>query len=694
MTPMQVGIHQTLGKDMPEPVSVAPAKAAWSNQAIRSQKYSPSEPQFKVKVSNHIWARMPDGVDLAVVVTRPDAEGKFPAIMSYNPYHALTKKHPLPDPAYFAERGYAVVQYDVRGTGNSGGSTKDMYADPERKDGYDMIEWIANQPWCNGNVGMWGISYGGVDTWQTAMQQPPHLKAIIVRSGTEDVYTEWTYPGGVLRPLMFDSYVPSMTAQNFAPPDIDLAGEKWDEIWKEHLENNVPWGMGFIEHQFDGSYWRARSLRPDYDRIKCPAFLIEGWPDWYATPLLRAFTHLQVPKRILIGPWGHYWPEDPKALPGPRIDGRPEYLRWWDQWLKGIDTALAKEPPVTIFVREYKPPAEMYLEDKGFWRRETDWPLARTQYTTLYLNSEAKLEREAPRAERDGHDEYAYNPAVGVAAGRQVYTPWAQPLDQRPDEAYSLTYTGSPLEKDMEVTGNPTAVIYVSSTADVAYFTVKVCDVASDGTSKLVTFGALNATHRASDASPEPLKAGEVYELKIPLRSMAYIFPAGHRIRVDIASADFQNAWPTGKNATNTVYRSAAYPSRVILPVAPPQDPKLPTPDFRPAPYPMPAADELKKPTHKVINDLVNEFAGYTLTSEGSTSEFRVSTKDPAVTVDKGTHEYTAVDLPGLKIQVFAQTVLSSDATSFRYLEEVEVTVNGVRHFHKSWTRLVPRQLN
>ena len=253
-------------------------------------------PNYRVKVIPNLRVAMRDGVELAVKITRPDAEGRFPGILEYNPYRRLAKALPNyqdeypPVVPYLAERGYVIVQFEVRGTGSSGGSSTDIYSDLERQDGYDMVEWVAAQSWCTGNVGMFGKSYGAVVQWQVAVQNPPHLKAIIVRSANDDVYTEWTNPGGVIRPYMFESYAPIMAAFNFAPPDIDLVGNKWTEIWNERLEHSVPWSIGFMEHQLDGPYWQERSLRPGYDRVKCPVFVIDGWADWYSTALLRAFS--------------------------------------------------------------------------------------------------------------------------------------------------------------------------------------------------------------------------------------------------------------------------------------------------------------------------------------------------------------------------------------------------------------------
>jgi putative CocE/NonD family hydrolase len=597
-------------------------------------------------------------------------------------------------PEYFAERGYVVVAFDVRGTGNSGGFSPDQYSRDERRDGYDMVEWIAAQPWSNGNVGMWGISYGGVDTFQMAAAAPPHLKAVIVRAGTDDVYTDWVYPGGVARGLyIFGVYGSNITAQNFAPPDVELVGTRWPEIWQKHLEQNVPW-IGWIQRPLDGPYWRDRSVRPDYDRIRCAVYVIAGWQDWYATGELRAFERLKGPKRALVGPWAHYWPE--MALPGPRLDARGEYLRWWDHWLKGIDTGMMKEPAVTVFVREYKPPASLYIEDKGFWRHEKEWPPARNESTSMYLKAGGRLGREADCAAQDSADTYPYKPSTGIMAA--IYRlggtePWGLPLDQRLDEADSLTYTTDALAAPLEVTGDPSAELYVSSSADIAYFVAKLCDVAPDGTLKLVSYGGLNATHRDSHSHPQLLVPNQVYALKIPMESMSYMFPAGHRIRVDVSSSDLQNAWPVSRRAINSVHHERQAPSRVIFPVTPQQSPRLPLPDLLISPNPLPKPNEVQKSEKTVTFDLVNQSTTVSVGKAPHVSTFTVSDADPAVAIAKSANTYT-VNRQGTDIQVGVQCVTSSDEATFRHLVEVEVTVSGKRHFTRSWSVVVPREMN
>ena len=531
----------------------------------------------------------------------------------------------------------------------------------------------------------------------------------MVGSSNDDVYLDWVYPGGALRPYMFDTYSPLMAAFNFAPPDIDNVGEKWTEIWEERLANNRPWGIGYITHPVHGSYWTDRSLQPDYSRVKVPTLLWAGWADVYPTPILRAFAKLEVPKKALVGPWGHWWPE--MAVPGPRIDGRYELLKWYDHWLKGMDTGVMDEPPVTVWVKEYKEPeVAMYIDDNGFWRNENEWPPARNKDTPMYFHADGKLSEDSSASAPEQADEHVYDPTIGATSGLfwgGGILPWGMPVDQRADEALSLTYTTPPLEEDVESIGGATAVLYVSSTADSAYFHVKITDVAPDGTSKWIADEGLLTSHRDSHAEPEPIEPGEVYELRIALKYYAYVFPKGHRIRVDVASADFQNAWPVAQNAVNKIHHGGRYPSHVIFPITPVQNPKLPPPDFKPSPRPAPKLEDLNDVEHEITRDLVNDTITVHLAAKSSgktddgrrqtqrhvSSHYTVSKANPADASMRAGCTLT-LDGPEGEIKVESSETLVSDVTSFRFLTQVEVTVQGKTHFNKSWRVSVPRRLN
>ncbi len=426
--------------------------------------------------------------------------------------------------------------------------------------------------------------------------------------------------------------------------------------------------------------------------------LIEGWADWYATEELRAFQRLSAPKKVLIGPWGHYYAEEKEALPGPRIDARREYLAWFDHWLKGINNGVVEAPPVTVFVRGWQEPSLLCLEDAGTWRSEAAWPPARMRPTTMYLGDGGRLAGVAGEA---GADSYTYRPSVGITTGRRGLgstTPWAMPIDQRLDEAFSLLFSTEPLHAPMELMGEPAAVLHVASTAEVAYFHVKLSDVAPDGTSRLISDGGLLATHRGSHEAPERLVPGQVYELRIPLRHCAYALAPGHRLRIAIASAEFQNAWPTGERAVNSIRRGGDHASHIVLPIAPADPQPLPPPQFAPSPHAMPRLDALARPEYRFELDLVDDTVSCVLRPPeggrtGSHSRYTVSNRDPAATVITASASHHAAH-PTLDISVEATCQTSSDAASYTHLSQVRITVDGAVHFSRSWSESVPRRLS
>lgn len=636
---------------------------------------------------------MRDGVKLSVHVHRPEAEGTFPAIVEYTPY----RKGPL-GPCYgIVERGYATVVFDIRGTGNSEGWNDSIYCAATRQDGYDMVEWAAAQPWCSGSVGMWGISFGAVVTLQTAMMAPPHLKAVIVRSGTDDPYTEWTNPGGSPRPYIYQVYAPIMTAANFSPPDPAEVGDRWQAIWQERLERNVPWGIAFLEHLEDGPFWRERALRGQYDRVRCAVFVVDGWADWYPTPLLRTFAALQAPKRALIGPWSHRWPDN--ALPGPQIDWTRESARWFDYWLKGIDTGVMDEPPVTLFVREFCPPETLLIEDRGVFRSEDSWPIARVADTPLFFAPDGRLDP-APPAEA-GCDRFAFDPRAGMATGMHgggpFSTNWLMPLDQRADDATALAFTTAPLPDDLEVSGTPRLRLHFSSSTDTGLLFARLCDVAPDGASALVTKGYLHAAHRDSHRDPTPLEPGRVYPLEIEMLACAYTFRAGHRLRVSLAGGDLCNLWPIEKPGEGRLHRGADAASGIVLPVIPPRAEPLPLPRLVLNPVPLPDRESLVPPgSCSLTREPIEGTAGVELTAAFAphwtgSAHYRVSAATPAeMTVQaESTCDYAYA---GQEIRVHARCETSSDRRQYRHVVDLTVTIDGAAFAEKHWETAVPRR--
>lgn len=665
-----------------------------------------SGPSYRTRIEKNVRIPMRDGVRLAADLFRPEVGGRFPAVVEYIPY----RKDDMTVPRhgahlYLAERGYVGVRLDVRGTGASEGANTDEYPLVEQLDGYDAIEWIAQQPWCDGQVAMFGTSYGGFTALQVALHRPPHLKAIVPMYATDDRYTDdCHYVGGLLR-MYYDVgfYATRMVAWNALPPALDGLEADWARIWEEHLEGTRPYMLTWLAHQGDGPYWRPASVRGQYEKIACPVFVIGGWQDGYPNPPLRLFEHLRVPCRVLIGPWNHARPD--VAVPGPRIDWLPEMLRWFDHWLKGGDTGVMAEPPIRVYLQRYDPPRADRRLTSGEWRYLSGWPPAERRELTLYLAPEGALDRAAPVAETVASFEYLAT--VGTAGGL-----WSGGLpvglaeDQRADEALSCCFTSPPLGAPVEVLGRPRVILRASSSAEIAAFVVKLADVAPNGASALVTRGVLNGTRRASLASPSPMGPETAYNLEVELDATGWIFEPGHRIRLAIAGADFPNAWPTPFPAVNRVHLGEPTPSRLVLPLAPAHPPDAARPEFRPPPETRAVAAEVATPTvWEVREDVV---AGTTTVHIVSGRELRLadgtavieerrmhstaSRTDPAHATAHGETRVRRVHR-GTAAEALALGTLTSSAQAFHLTVSLEVRVEERLHAQRRWTASFPRLL-
>jgi uncharacterized protein len=666
-------------------------------------------PKHKVRIERNVLIPVRDGKKLSADLIRPDADGRYPVIIEYIPY----RKDDLTQGGYdahyyFAERGFVGVRLDVRGTGGSEGVNTDEYMPVEQQDGFDAVEWCARQPWSNGNVGMYGTSYGGFTCIQVAMHRPPHLKAVVPMYATDDRYTDDCHytPGGSMR-MYYDvgTYGGSMVAMNALPPYPEFAGERWADLWKQRLEENEPYLLTWLKHQVDGPYWRAASLRPGYDRIQCPVFLIGGWRDGYANTMLRTYTKLKVPKKLLMGPWVHARPN--VSVPGPRIDHLNEVVRFFAHWLRDEDTGVMKEPAVAVYVQEYAKPERTLDVTPGHWRNEEDFPAAGAKELTFFLREGGGLAEKPADWARRGYDEFEYVPTLGVgngywsAGGISFYLA----DDQRGDEAYAAVYTTPPFEEDVLLLGWPRLVLYASSSAKVATFVAKLADVAPDGSSALIVDGSLNGTRRESLTDPKPMTPDEVYELDVPMNPTGWVIKAGHQLRLAVSGSDFPNLWPTPEKARLRVYRGRDYRSRVVLPVVPVA--KAEPPAFLPPPrLQQVVKSSAKPPRQQVVHDqisgavtVVNETESTIVLPDNrgeltGSHSFRctASSKDPAQASIVGTHTFVLRREDGTT-EVTAESTVRATATAFHITVNLTVTRNGKPFFQKRWTASEPRRL-
>lgn len=664
---------------------------------------------YKVRHERAVMIPVRDGKKLSADLFFPDGPGKFPALVMYHPYRKDDiGRGGAGDHHYFAERGFVGVRLDARGTGTSEGVNTDEYRLQEQLDGYDVVEWLARQPWSNGNVGMWGTSYSGFTSLQVALHRPPHLKAVVPLFATDDRYTDDCHydRGGNMR-MYYDvgTYGGWMVAMNALPPLPELAGPRWAEMWKDRLENNTPYLLEWIKHQVDGPYWQNGSLRPGYDRVQVPVFLIGGWHDGYTNAMLRMFVNLKSPKKILMGPWVHTQPDS--STPGPRIDWKNEAARFFAHYLRNEDTGIMREPAMQVYMQETHTPDRRIDNIPGVWRADAAYPPAGASELVFYLGDGARLSAAQPNGTQA--DEYGYKATVGLnnaywSAGSIRYY---LADDQRQDEARSLVYTSEPFGEETHLLGWPRVVLHASSSAKVAAFVARLAAVSPDGHSTLITDGAINGTRRKSLTDPEPMKPGEIYELNVPMAPSGWILKKGDRLRLSISSGDFPNLWPTPYPARNSVHRGGPHLSRVVLPVV--KKSALPAPQFLPPPvlrrYTAPASNGIE-PLQQVILDQLKNTATVVFRSSSSnvldenmgtvttTSEFHCSASDdhPGQSAIVGTHTLSIRREDGI-IEVTAESSIRATETDFHLTVNIHVKRNGLSFFQKQWLHTEPRRL-
>ncbi|MGI8616937.1 MAG: CocE/NonD family hydrolase [Actinomycetota bacterium] len=547
------------------------------------------------------FLEMDDGVRIAVTLHFPETPPPWPVVFEARPY----RKDDLSDATVIYRRlcdegNLAVCRADVRGTGSSEGDAVDEYTERELRDHVATIAWLAAQDWSNGSVGMYGTSYSGFNSLQVAALRPPALKAIIPIYATDRRYTDDVhYGGGARRGIDFLDYPAYMVALIALPPVPSVYGDGWREEWHRRIEANDPWELGWLEHQNEDDYWRHGSVFFDYGAIEAATLVIAGHADGYRNMAFRAFERLQAPKKILFGPWSHISPR--LSMPGPRIDHVPVMIDWWQRWL-GRDGSIDVEPPISIYVRRWTDPEPDLDSYAGEWRAEPTWPPARLAEDHRRLSSAAASVGTAAgetAIERGTKDVLDIRGDVGVTASIWCAgtLPFGLPWDQRPDEAFSLVYDW-PVTEETEIMGRPRVELSVAASVPVAFVSAKLCDVAPDGRSAMVTRGIMNLSHRDSEEHPAPLMPGEHVKAIVELDTTAYVFEPGHTIRLDLAGSDFPSSWPPPFAGTIEIDRGA---STLVLPVMD-GPPVLPPPTFEPG-EPQPSLPE--QVTWKIHEDVL-----------------------------------------------------------------------------------------
>ena len=541
-----------------------------------------------------VMVPMRDGVLLATDVYRDPSLKQAPVLLMRTPYNKDRVKKVA---ERFADAGYVAVVQDCRGKFQSEGVFYPY--DHEGRDGYDAIEWLGKQPWCNGRIGMWGASYVGATQWLAANEQPPGLVTIAPTATFSSFYRN-LYLGGAMRL----SLITRWAAGNSQKPEGVEVTDDWrrtllhlpmSEI-DDEIGWSIPWLEGMLTHPEHDGYWKPTELTAEIVDLKLPMQHIVGYYDFFSRETVGNFSRMQgwAPdmatrerQQLILGPWDHgsigrAKVGDVDFGENAVIDKDGENLKWFERYLK---TDAANSPAVVV-------PVRYFSMGDNVWQEAQTWPPQGFTPTAFYLHSEGSANTGAgngrldycPPVTAEPADSFKADPAdpapaCPVTEKRPLIAATWAPADQRPIEKRNdvLVYTSEPYTEPLTFAGNAQAKLYVSADTPDADWVVKLIDVHPDGFAQNLAVGILRGRFRDSESQPTPLEPGKEYEITVDLGPIAAQIGAGHRLRVDICGAYFPlfdrnpntGEGPFGRGtkiATEKVYHDAVRPSRIILP--------------------------------------------------------------------------------------------------------------------------------
>lgn len=652
----------------------------------------------------HVWIPMSDGAKLAATIWLPkDAmDHPVPAILEYIPYRkddftAIRDsiRHP-----YFAGHGYASIRVDIRGSGNSDGILEDEYLKQEQDDALEVFDWITEQPWSTGDIGMIGKSWGGFSGLQVAARKHPALKTIITLCSTDDRYADDVhYRGGNILASDMLWWASTMFAYSARPQDPEVVGESWKENWLERL-NTTPYINKWMSHQRRDNYWKHGSVCENYSNVQIPVLAVSGWQDGYTDAVFRLVENLPYAKGI-IGPWAHEYPE--VATPEPAIGFLQECVRWWDQWLKDKDTGVKDNPKVITWIQQSELPKVNYDERPGKWVADASWPSENITEKNFWFSG-GKLVNE-PEAE-----EQLIIPSVqehGYYAG--VFCPFGEPgdlpSDQRLENGKAVVFTSDPVEKGFDMLGHPIFHMEFTSDRENALVAVRLCDKAPTGESTLISWGMLNLNHLSSHEYPEALETGKKYRASVKLDALGQHIPAGHRLEIAVAPTYWPQAWPSPKPVTLNVF--AGENTKLTLPVRAPQ-PKDGQVHFEAPETAKTIEREILREetrTRNVTHDTItDEWKLIDISDEGerllpmnglrhgsvNKNTYTIRSGDPLSARVQCEWELT-VSREGWDTKLLTNSEMTSDLKSFYLTNTMVALYNEEEIFRKTWKKEIPR---
>lgn len=632
-----------------------------------------SSAETEIDIITDVRIPMRDGVRLAASLYRPARGGRWPCLVNYIPYHKDGRGGLWYEAIHrhFAEHGYATLVIDFRGLGCSEGVNNIPFDTQEGRDGHDAVEWASSQTWCDGNIGMWGTSYGGITALKTAAERPPHLRAIVPIHATTDNYLDFLLLGGCRNGFWPNGdWGPRMIGYNLTPPLGPDPDGRLMKLWTERLERSQPWCLEWYDTDNEAERWAERAI--PVEKINAATLAVCGWKDFYVQGTLDYFQRLTCAKKLLMGPWKHVFPNQSLVEPVNLL----EMMRcWWGRWLRGEKNGADAGPPITLFI-----------QGSGVWRHEERWPPERNEAQQLYLSPAGALAT-ALASGQQGEQHYRYDPTVGLDS--ISIDPWTsavvEPGDNRSDDMRSLCFTTASLADSWELTGQGCVKLRLRASVAGFNYVAKLCDVQPDGQSRLVTMG-----WRPDPGTP----VAEVREIEIPLRATAYEFKPGHAIRLTIAVADFPRLWPTPTAGEITLLHGPEKPPQLLLPRTPLQRPALPRPAFPPPGPVLKSPFELESAQRwRVVRELVEQTVAleshgrsrYQLRDGGAVTyeheySASVSIRDPAKTIIR-IQSSVEVEQPGRRTRVMTASSFTPTSVSIH----AEIKQNGNATFAKDW---------
>lgn len=661
--------------------------------------------EFPYTVVEHpdMGIQMSDGCRLSARVWMPEkaATEPMPVILEHLPYRkrdGTIVRDQFTHP-WFAGHGYVCIRTDMRGNGESEGLMNDEYSPQELADAKEVIEWAAAQPWCNGNVGMIGISWGGFNGLQLAYMQPEALKAVITVCSTTDRYADDIhYKGGCLLGENF-GWASNMLSYSSRPPDPALIGEnKWLAMWQQRLDNLHFDLSTWLRHQHRDDYWKHGSVCEDYSRINAAVLSVGGWHDGYRNTISHLVENIDAPVKGIIGPWIHKYPH--YAAPQPAIGFLQECKRWWDKYLKGVDNDVDNEPDYRTYVMDSVAPKRWLTERPGRWIAESKNKKSNSEVYYLAKNNSLIKNK------TDGVSEVVNSPQdCGAAAGE--YFPFSfddeLPDEQSYDDDRSVCFTSEELITTLDIVGAPTVVLSLIPDNTNAQIAVRLLDIRPDGQSALITYGVLNLTHIYSHEHPNALLPNREIDFEFALDQIAYRIPAGHKLRLAISNAYWPTIWPSPAKTRLTIQSG-----EIALPVretttddevsfqAPEGASHWQPKELRPGAYKRTASTD--KATGVVTTTIVNDFGENQdpehglISGEKMHEHWSINPDDP-LTARVTTHWQQTGGREGSMWKTEVDSNMHSDETTFYFAAELTVLLNDKPFFSKTFKDQVDRNL-